>query len=264
MKLLKGKAIADKILNNLKKRIKQEKLKPALVVLLIGENKASKIYVKLKKEAAKKIRMDFFVFRFKAQVSENKIMELIKHANRNRRINGIIVQLPLPKKFNTRKIINSINPQRDVDGFGPETKFRPVFPQAILEILKSTKTKLRNKRAVIIANSKTFGDTMKKILEKEKVQAQYALILRKEQLKNADIIISAVGKPGLIKGDMVKRNAIIIDGGITKIGKKVLGDVDFNSVKNKASFITPVPGGVGPVTIACLLKNVYLAAKKSL
>jgi len=263
MKLLKGKPIADKILKDLKDKIKKEKIKPALAVFLVGENEASEIYVRLKKKAAKKIGMYFFVYRFKSNAQEKKIISRIGHLNRNPRVSGIIVQLPLPDKLDADKIIGAIDPKKDVDGFHPgNRKLLPVFPQAILEILNSTKSSLKNKSAVILANSQTFGEKMKEILQKEKIKAEFTLGLKKNKLKTADIIISAVGKAEIIKGAMLKTGAIVIDGGITKKGKKVLGDVDFESVKEKVSFITPVPGGVGPVTIACLLRNVYLASKK--
>ncbi|MCX6763423.1 MAG: bifunctional 5,10-methylenetetrahydrofolate dehydrogenase/5,10-methenyltetrahydrofolate cyclohydrolase [Candidatus Moranbacteria bacterium] len=274
--ILYGKKIAEKILRITAQKIKSEKLKPSLAVVLIGENKASRLYVSLKAKAAEKIGVKFSLYKFKENAGEREIIEEINSLNKDSKTNGIIVQLPLPKKYNTQKIINSISPRKDVDGFsakggsasgGHPNKFLPVFPRAILELIKATEINLRNKKAVIVGNSKIFGETMKKMLEEEKIQAEYALtptLSRRERglISQADILISAVGKPGIIKGEMIKSGVIIIDGGITKVGKKVLGDADFNSTKNKASYITPVPGGVGPVTIACLLRNIYLAAKK--
>jgi len=268
MKLLKGKPIADKILIGLRKKILKLKTKPTLGVVFIGEDKASKIYINLKRQAAKKIGMDFFEFRFKAGVGENKVIDLIKRMNRNRQVSGVIVQLPLPKKYNTQKIINAIDPKKDVDGFHPKNNYYPpVFPQAIMELIKSTHVKLKNKKSVIIAHSKIFGEAMCEFLSQKKINSK--CLLEKEirknlaHIKKADILISAVGKPGMIKGEMVKKGAIIIDGGITKKGKKVLGDVDFNSVKDKAAYISHVPGGVGPVTVACLLRNTYLVFRKN-
>jgi len=273
MKLLEGKKIADKILSRLKKKINARKDKPALAVILVGDNQASQLYVGLKEKAAKKIGIKFQLFRFSAKIKEDKIIQKIQELNADKKISGIIVQLPLPKNLPTQKIINTIKPQKNVDGFVAKnsTDLQPVFPQAIIEMLSASflKVPFRNfrkeARAVVIANSEKFGEVMVNTLRKKKISGIY--ILSKElhenikKLQNADIIISAIGRPGMITDKMIKPGAIIIDGGITKKGKKVLGDVDLVSVKNKAAFLTPVPGGVGPVTIACLLRNTYLASK---
>ncbi|MFA4817933.1 MAG: bifunctional 5,10-methylenetetrahydrofolate dehydrogenase/5,10-methenyltetrahydrofolate cyclohydrolase [Parcubacteria group bacterium] len=285
MKLLRGKRIAGKILADLKKAIKKENNRPGLAVILIGENKASGVYVGLKKKAAKEIGINFSLHKFKEFEKEAVIIGKIKELNENKKIHGIIVQLPLPKNFSTQKIINTISLAKDADGFsaqgGPAegwhpkvdklcsknyTKTLPVFPHAIILLIESSKQKLQGKRAIVIANSKKFGETMTAALKREKIRGEYILYKNYKKclpaIGRADILISAVGKPGFLKGDMVKKGVIIIDGGITKIGKKVLGDVDLKSVKNKVSYISPVPGGVGPVTIACLLENVYLLAPK--
>jgi len=275
MKLLEGKRISEKILKNLKNRIKKEKLKPALAVILIGDDKASEIYVKLKKKAAERIGVAFKLFKFKKNANENKIISTIKELNQDKKISGMIVQLPLPRKFNTQKIINATDAGKDADGFHPQNvrefiRYRaniwPVFPHAIVRLIKSSGVKIENKKAVVLANSIRFGEVMKAALQNKGMRAQYILTKNLKNsvkdIKSADIVVSALGKPGLVVGAMIKNDAIIIDGGITKVDKKVLGDVDFESVKNKAAYIAPVPGGVGPVTIACLLENVYLASKK--
>lgn len=279
MKLLKGKKISEKILNSLKNKIKKEKLKPALAVVLVGDNIASRIYVSLKEKAAGKIGIKFYLHKFSAKAKEMEIIKSIKKLNTDKKISGIIVQLPLPKNLNTQKIINAIDPKKDADGFSAfgrpaegwhqKDKIEPVLPKAIMKILeiKNLRLNLRFRGAMIVANSEKFGKIMVASLKQKKISGVY--ILAKEikknriKIKKADVVISAVGKPGLIRGDMIKKGAIVIDAGITKKGKKVLGDVDFTSVKTKASYITPVPGGVGPVTIACLLENVYLLSKKS-
>jgi methylenetetrahydrofolate dehydrogenase (NADP+)/methenyltetrahydrofolate cyclohydrolase len=183
--------------------------------------------------------------------------------------------LPLPKKFNTQKIINAIGPGKDADGFHPknirkfikyESDIWPVLPHAIVRLIKASGKKIKNKKAVVLANSTRFGEVMQAALVNKGMKAGYILFkdLKNEAVKFglADVVISAVGKPGIIKGEMLKKGAVVIDGGITKVGNKVLGDADFESVKKVAGYLTPVPGGVGPVTIACLLENVYLAAKK--
>lgn len=168
--------------------------------------------------------------------------------------------------------MDAIDPRKDVDGFSAKntSRLQPVFPQAIMEILFTSFLKVpfrKEIKAVVIANSEKFGKVMVNTLRQKKISGVYILSskLKKniKKVQNADIIISAVGKPGLVTHKMIKKGVVIVDGGITKKGKKVLGDVDFESVRNKAAFLTPVPGGVGPVTIACLLRNTYLAAKKS-
>ncbi len=269
MKLLEGKKISEKILANLKKKISIKKTKPELAVILVGEDRASETYVFLKEKAAKKIGMVFHKFKFKKDASEKEIIEKIKELNVDKKINGIIVQLPLPKKFHTQKIINLISLQKDVDGFSSQNNFKslqPVFPKAIIKTLESSKANLKNKKTVIIANSKIFGETMQEALKIKKIESGYILSKDLKQkinkIQKADIVISAVGKINFIKGNMVKEGVIIVDGGISKKKGKNFGDVDFNDVSQKASFISPVPGGVGPVTIACLLENVYLASQK--
>lgn len=269
MKILQGRKIAKKILDEVKENIENKFFKPGLAVILVGRDEASEIYVNLKKKEAEKIGIVFSLFRFSEKSKELEIIDRIRELNEERQINGIIVQLPLPEKFNTQKIINSISIEKDVDGFHPENNFlEPVFPQAVIEMVRSSKINPFGKKAVIVANSEIFGRTMNKKMEENGFEAKYFLaekILENlDFIKNSDVLISAVGKDGIINASMVKTGAVIIDGGIVKKGKKVLGDVDFESVKDKVSFITPVPGGVGPVTIACLLRNVYLAAKKSL
>lgn len=264
MKILRGKKIADKILRRIKVDIREKKLRPNLAVVLVGTDKASQIYVSLKEKAAKKVGVDFQLYKFSQNSAEKKIIQRIKELNQSSEIHGIIVQLPLPKNLNTQRIINAIDPRKDVDGFSPKSASQPVFPKAILKFLE--RTFRRNTQAVVVSNSDKFGKIMVAALESKKIAGKYILANRIQKnikiLQDADIIISAVGRPGLIVGQMVKKGAIVIDGGISKVGKKVLGDVDLASVKKVASFVTPVPGGVGPVTIACLLENVYLAGKK--
>ncbi|OGI16582.1 MAG: hypothetical protein A3J63_01900 [Candidatus Moranbacteria bacterium RIFCSPHIGHO2_02_FULL_40_12b] len=277
MKLLKGKLIAEKILNNLKLEIKRRGIKPGLAVVLIGDDKASRIYVNLKKKAARKVGVGFYIFKFGDKAEENKIIKKIKDLNADKKISGIIVQFPLPKKFNTQKIINAIDLKKDADGFSAKGggKISPVFPAAIVKLINQAFPKVQpseflrlNLRSVIIANSEIFGRTIKSMLEEKNIAAEYFLYknIKKNiiKIKNADIIVSAIGIPKLIKGDMIKKGAIIIDGGITKKGKKVLGDADYKSVKNTAGWLSPVPGGVGPVTVACLLENVYILSKKKI
>ena len=272
MKLLYGKNVADKILERLKGSISGYEKKPGLAVILIGSDKASQIYVTLKEKKAQEIGMIFFKFELPEVVAESKVLELIDKLNVDENVHGIIVQLPLPDGFNTLKIIEAIDHKKDVDGFHSTNSklflegkkgILPVFPRAIMQLIESIGENLHRKKGIIIANSDDFGKIMSAMLENAGIIAQYVLVenisLNLEQIKDADIVISAVGLPGLLRGEMLKSGSIMIDGGITKIGDKVLGDVDFSSTELLAGHITPVPGGVGPMTIACLLENTHLA-----
>ena len=275
MKLIYGKPIADEILSRLQSDIFKSAKKPGLAVILAGNNEASKIYVALKEKAAAEIGMNFFLHRVAENVLEKEVTELIEKLNRDDSVHGIIVQLPLPAAFDTEKIISSIDPEKDADGFHMQNiadfmsgngKIFPVFPQAILCLAESSGEELKNKKAIVIANSDEFGKVMVSALEQKSISAEYIIsgeIQRNlGKIEAADIVVSAVGSPGLIKGEMLKEGAIIIDGGISKINSKVVGDVDFASTKEKNGYLSPVPGGVGPLTIACLLENTYLAFRR--
>jgi methylenetetrahydrofolate dehydrogenase (NADP+) / methenyltetrahydrofolate cyclohydrolase len=266
MKLLYGKPIADKILDRLKKDIAAGLEKPGLAVVLVGDDAASKIYVALKEKTAHEIGMNFFRHDLSQDVSESEILGLIQKLNADEKVHGIIVQLPLPKKFNTEEIISTISSEKDADGFSAKSRLAPVFAHAIMLLLESSGEKLENKKAIVIANSDEFGKVMKNALNQKGVLAEHVLAKNLSdfgQIEAADIVVSAVGSPGLLKGEMLKDGAIVVDGGIEKVDGKVVGDVDLASTEVKNGFLTPVPGGVGPVTIACLLENVFLAFKAS-
>jgi len=275
MEILDGKKIADAILEELKSKILEENLHPVLGVILVGENEASKIYVDLKGKAAEKVGIGFRKIEMSENVSEEEVLNKITELNEDAEVNGVIVQLPLPKHLDKIKIIQAIDAKKDVDGFHAENielffasqeRFFPVFPKALLELLKSTGEKLAGKKAVIICNSQEFGKTMQIVLQREKVSSQYFFRDDVEEnlvdFQDADILITACGVPNLIQGELLKAGVIVIDGGITRVGDKVVGDVNVSSVQNLEGYLSPVPGGVGPVTIACLLQNVYWSAKK--
>lgn len=268
MKLLSGKKIADKMLKDLKEKIREEKLIPRLAVILIGSDEASQIYVSLKGKAAKKVGISFLRIDLRDDIAENEVLKEIDKLNKDEKISGIIVQLPLPAHLDKNRVIQSISPQKDVDGFSLQKTFPPVFPYALLELLKSAGKDLKNKNAIILCNSQEFGGVMQWILEEEGMAAQYVFRFqipeRLDDIKNADVLISACGQKNLISRDIIKEGVVIIDGGIVRVDGKVRGDVDNESLKSFPGHLSPVPGGVGPVTIACLLRNVYLAAKKVL
>jgi methylenetetrahydrofolate dehydrogenase (NADP+) / methenyltetrahydrofolate cyclohydrolase len=295
MKNLNGRLVADKILSKLQKEIQQSETKPGLAVILVGKNSASEVYVKNKRIAARKVGVKFKLIRFDAKTEQRELISTIEKLNLDNKTHGIIVQLPLPRKYDTQKIISMINPKKDADGFHPENIRQflagkgsaPVFEKAIIRLIESSKIDLTDKKAIIVANSRSFGETMVSALkflsgsrvsslrlarddnqENKKpkgLDAKYLLfkefVTSPDIIKTADIIITATGKVGSIKGEMFKKGAIVVDGGITKIGKKVYGDVDFVSASKITAFISPVPGGVGPVTIACLLENVLRLMK---
>ena len=265
MRIFDGKSKAQKILLILKERISKNKITPALSVISVGKNLASELFIRNKKQAAENIGIKVNHLRFKETVSEEKIIKEIERLNNDVLINGIIVQLPLPRKLNARKIVGKVSPRKDIDGFLKETYFSSPLILAILTALEDSIRSFKNKKIMALVNSDFLGQTLKKILKKEKIKISY--LLRKElsesKIKRADIIITVCGCPNLIKGEMIKKGVILIDGGITVLkDKKVVGDIDKKSVAEKASFLTPVPGGLGPLTVAYLLKNVYLAKQR--
>ncbi|MBM3256454.1 MAG: bifunctional 5,10-methylenetetrahydrofolate dehydrogenase/5,10-methenyltetrahydrofolate cyclohydrolase [Candidatus Moranbacteria bacterium] len=275
MRIINGKLIAEGLLSSLRQDIRKSKNRPTLAVVLIGADKASRLYVKLKKKAAERVGVKFSLFQLKASVKQGEALRLIKNLNCRQEINGIIVQLPLPEKLGADKIIGSIDPSKDADGFHPKNLRKslrgkrgvlPVFPSAIMELVKNTKVALEEKKAIVLCNSRTFGRAMSAALAREKMAVSFVLkenvFYNKRKIKEADLVVTALGEPGFIKGPMLKTGAVVIDGGIAKKDRKVLGDVDFASAAPIVGYISPVPGGVGPVTIACLLRNVHKLAGK--
>jgi len=272
MRIFDGKKEAQRILVQLKSRIKKEKLSPSLAVLLVGRNPESLIYIRNKKIAAKKVGIKVIISKFRKNIGEKKVIAKIKEFNNNSSIDGIIVQLPLPEKFDTSKIINAIDFKKDVDGFCQKNRellkkskpyFFPVLPWAIFTVLKHI-SGLEDKKIIALVNSDIFGKTIKVFFERKGIKIEYLLKNKNKfsKLKSADIIISVKGLPRFIKADMIKKNAALIDAGIRIVNGKIVGDVDKEGMQEKASFLTPVPGGLGPLTVALLLTNVYLASKR--
>ncbi len=249
-----GKAIAEKFKDQIAEQIfKLDGPRPNLAIILVGEREDSKLYVSLKQKEGVKVGVDTHLYEFIENTSEAELLKVINFLNKDNLIDGILVQLPLPPHFNTDKIIAAIDPKKDVDGFHENHPYYILSPvlASILACLEEINFDFENKTACILHNSDIFGQSVKKLLEEKGLQVSL-----KEAPDQADLLISALGKPHFIKKEMIKDKAVIIDIGITKVDSKVLGDVDFEDVKNKASYITPVPGGIGPMTIAFLFKNV--------
>ncbi|MEZ5691887.1 MAG: bifunctional methylenetetrahydrofolate dehydrogenase/methenyltetrahydrofolate cyclohydrolase FolD [Rickettsiales bacterium] len=284
-KIIDGKAFAEKLRSDIKKRV--EKLKAetgstaGLAVLLVGNDPASEVYVRNKGKQTIEAGMRSFEYQLPETTSEAELLKKIDELNNNPEVHGILVQLPLPKHINEEAVINAISPQKDVDGFnilnvgklatGSEG-FVPCTPLGCLMLLKDFLGDLSGKNAVVIGRSNIVGKPMANLLLKESCTVTIAHSKTKDLpalLKNTDIVVAAVGRPNMVKGQWLKQGAVIIDVGINRItlenGKtKLVGDVDFASCQGIASAITPVPGGVGPMTIACLLENTYRACVKQL
>ena len=240
---------------------------PGLSVILIGDFVPSQIYVKNKERNSKEVGINSEVIKYSKDVTEKEVLNKIEELNKKESVSGILVQLPLPRQISKEKIINAIHPKKDVDGFHPVNvgnlssgykTIVPCTPLGCLLLIKKIEKNLSGKHAVIIGRSNLNGKPMAQLLLKENctvtVIHSKTKDLKAECLK-ADILIAAVGVANLVKGDWVKKDSIIIDVGINKVGEKLVGDVDFEAIKDKVKAITPVPGGVGPMTIACLLKN---------
>jgi len=275
--IIDGNKIAQAIRNEVRQSaisLKEQKgIVPGLAVVLVGEDPASQIYVGKKAKACAEVGFLSREYKLPADTSEIKLLEIIAELNKDQLIHGILVQLPLPKNISTDKIIATIDPYKDVDGFHPynvgglitgSPLFIPCTPQGIMELIARTGIDLKGKEAVMVGRSNIVGKPMALLL-----LAQHATVTichsRTKDLpavtRRADILIAAVGKPHMIKANMVKDGVIVIDVGVNRLENgKLVGDVDFNEVAPKASFITPVPGGVGPMTIAMLMKNTLDAA----
>tara|TARA_B100001057_G_scaffold23510_1_gene21751 strand:+ start:880 stop:1728 length:849 start_codon:yes stop_codon:yes gene_type:complete len=271
MILIDGKKEAGSLRLKLKEEVNELKKKfndvPGLTVILIGELAPSQIYVRNKEKSAKEVGLNSDVIKYPEDVDEKTVLKKIKDLNENKSISGILVQLPLPKHIDKKKIIDTIIPIKDVDGFHPvnvgnlssgyESSI-PCTPLGCYLLLKKVEPNLSGKKALIIGRSNLNGKPMAQLLLKENctvtITHSKTKNLKSECLE-ADIIIAAVGIPKLVKGDWVKKDSIIIDVGINKTDKGIVGDVDFEEVSKKAKALTPVPGGVGPMTIACLIKN---------
>jgi len=287
--LINGKEIAQDLRNELKQEIDSLKIKtgrvPGLAVVQVGNVAASSVYVKAKTKSAKEVGIEVIDHQLPEETTEEELLQIVNTLNNQNNVNGILVQLPLPKNINEQLVLDSIQPDKDADGFHPlnvgklsiashndENLLIPCTPYGCLIMLKSLEIDLSGKDAVVIGRSNIVGKPMTQLLLKESCTVTIAHSRTKnieEICKKADIVIAAVGKPKMVKGDWIKKGAIVIDVGINRITvevegetkNKLVGDVDFNEASKNASAITPVPGGVGPMTIACLLRNTTIAFK---
>lgn len=269
--IMNGKEVALKIKNKLIEQIQKLEQKPGLVVIQVGADPASSIYVKAKAKLAHEIGYYFEHITFDENATEAEIITKIEELNQDDKINGIIVQLPIPKHLDAMKIINKIKPTKDIDGLTKlnagallttNTGLVSCTPKGIMTILKEYAIDLNGKNVVIVGRSNLVGKPLISLCLEQ--NATVTICHSKtdnlaKYTKDADILIVAVGKKGLITGDMVKENSVVIDVGINRVGKSIFGDVEYDTVAPKASFITPVPGGVGPMTTISLMENVLIS-----
>ena len=290
MKLIDGKKISEKVLDEIKfsvqNRVKNNLKIPHLAAILVGDDGASKTYVNSKIKACEKVGFKSSLFKFDDSISEIDLLNQIKKINENDDIDGFIVQLPLPKHINKEVILNKVSPAKDVDGFHPNNygkmtlgidTFIPATPAGIIELIERSEIQTEGKKCLVIGRSQIVGRPISILLSQNKSFGNSTVTLAHSRSKDleklcldSDIIISAIGMPEFIKGNMIKKGSSIIDVGITRVddlsspkGYRIVGDVDFKSVSNTVGYITPVPGGVGPMTIAMLLKNTLKACEFS-
>ena len=284
MQILDGRKAAQSVRDELKIEVAQLAVKgkkvPHLAAILVGNNGASETYVAAKVRACEEVGFRSTLIRFEDEITELKLLEKIQELNTDPEVDGILVQLPLPGHISEDKVINTVIPDKDVDGFHPVNAgkmiqgtpgFIPATPHGIMLLLENFKIETKGKHAVVVGRSNIAGRPMSILLSSNTDPGNCTVTLCHSQTKNikdicrqADILVAALGKPGFVTGDMVKEGAIVIDVGITRVsdsnkktGYTIKGDVDFESVSPKCSWITPVPGGVGPMTIAALLKNTF-------
>ncbi len=287
-KILNGKEVAEFVKErNIKKvnLLKDSNIQPGLVVVLVGDDPASAVYVRSKGRMCEKLGILSETYTMPSDTSEQKLLSLIEELNNDNRYNGILVQLPLPNHINEQKVIEAINPEKDVDCFHPKNVglltigspyLLPCTPAGIIEIFKYYNIETSGKNVVIIGRSNIVGKPVANILLQKEDYANATVTIvhsRTKDIKkhtlNADIIVAAIGQPGFVTADMIKNEAVIIDVGINRVedatakkGYRLMGDVDYNDVFNKCSLITPVPGGVGPMTIGMLMHNTIQASAK--
>lgn len=268
--ILDGKKLSAKILEDVTQKVAKLDKKPHLVVLLVGEDPASELYVGMKEKTALKIGLKSTVLRYPKDTSEEVILNKITELNNDDDVTAILVQVPLPKQICEQKVIQAVASNKDVDGFTTENIGRisiglepyayPCTPLGIMKILEEYKIEIEGKHAVVVGRSNILGKPVAQMLLNKNATVTICHSRTKnlaEITKTADILVAAVGKPKMITKEMIKSGCVVIDAGTSKVNGKTVGDVDFDNISDKTSYITPVPGGVGPMTIACLMENTY-------
>ena len=279
MTIIDGKALSDKILKEIENEHSELQAKvgrkAGLAVILVGENPASQIYVRNKIRACERVGFHSETIRLDEHITEENLLLEIEKLNNDNNIDGILVQLPIPKHINELKVINAISAEKDVDGFhttnigkmmiGDETGFLPCTPAGVIQMFEEYNIDLEGKDVLVIGQSNIVGKPMTLLLINKRATVQVCNSKTKnlpEKLQKADVVVAAAGSPKLVKGSDVKEGVVVIDIGINRVDGKICGDVDFEEVSQKASYITPVPGGVGPMTIAMLIKNTFKSYKQ--
>lgn len=276
VKLLEGKPIAQKLQEEIKQRISSLKVRPVLVSILAGDNAGAKAYANSQKKLADALGIEYRFEELPAAVSESDLKALIDKLNSDTNVHGIIIQMPLPSQIDYKKISQFLLPQKDVEGLHPanmgkiifgKAEILPCTPAAVMELLKETGQNLRGKEVVIVGHSEIVGKPLSLMLLEKFATVTVCHIgtseagKLEEHVKRAEVLIVAVGKAGLIKGSWIKEGAIVIDVGINRVEGKIVGDVEFEEAQKRASYITPVPGGVGPLTVTMLMRNLVEAAR---
>jgi methylenetetrahydrofolate dehydrogenase (NADP+)/methenyltetrahydrofolate cyclohydrolase len=272
-KLLEGKPLAEKIKPGIKQAVELLRVKPVLASVLVGEDAAANVYVKSQERVAKDLGIDYQLRKLAANTSEDKLVELIKELNADKLVNGIIIQMPLPKEIDYKKIRDCVSSAKDVEGISPlnlgmvmlgKAKLIPCVAGAVMELLNSTGINLYGKEVVLVGWTDIVGKPLAVLLSEKLATVsicQISVVKIEEFVRKAEVLIVAVGKAGLIKGGWIKRDAVVIDVGINRVDGKIVGDVEFEGAEKLASYITPVPGGVGPLTVIMLMRNLVEAAK---
>ena len=276
MRLLEGKPIAARIKEDLKKQVQELKLKPVLASIQVGENAGAEAYAKSQRKTAENLGIEYKFCKLNQDTKEKDLIDFIQKLNEDKTVGGIILQMPLPPHIDYKKMSNFISPQKDAEGMHPvnmgkitfgKAMILPCTPAAVMELLKETGIDLYGKEVVIVGHSEIVGKPLSLLLLEKFATVTVCHIgtsqagRLEEHVRNAEILIVAVGKAGLIKGEWIKPEAIVIDVGINRIAGKIVGDVEFDEAAKRASWITPVPGGVGPLTVTMLMRNLVEASK---
>ena len=271
--ILDGKACSERLLETLKEEIKESGLHPRLATLMVGHDPGSQMYIRMKHRACEKVGIGSVAIELPADVTTDRVLQEVRRLNEDPDIDGILVQLPLPPAIRSDQVIRSVHPDKDVDGFHPcnlglllsgTPRFAPCTPKGIMTLLEKNHIGIAGQHAVVVGRSIEVGRPMAALLTGADATVTLCHSRTRDlggETRRADILVSAAGKPHIITANMVKQGAVVVDVGINQIDGRLVGDVDFAAVKEIASAITPVPGGVGPMTIAALMENTFLAAK---